>query len=159
MELHRQTETRLGDQAVLWGQRIVNRTQLNETAQVGATQLIGTPDPVRDPFHFYEHKFSVFVPASCVQSDARRASIERLISLAKPAHTAHQLELVHPRFRIGFQSAIGLDSVVGQYPESITLDRQRLGSDTVVGESADAKGPPHLQIGTRSRIGTTAILD
>jgi phage tail-like protein len=152
-------EARLGDQSVLWGKRIVNRTQLNETAQAGVTQLIGTPDPVRDPLHVYAHKFSVFVPASCVRSDDRRASIERLISLAKPAHTAHQLELVHPRFRIGFQSAIGLDSVVGEYPQSITLGRQRLGSDTVLGEAADGKGPPHLQIGIRSRIGTTAILD
>jgi phage tail-like protein len=152
-------EARLGEQSVLWGKRIVNRTQLNETAQVGATQLIGTPDPVRDPFHVYAHKFSVFVPASCARSDDRRASIERLISLGKPAHTAHQLELVHPRFRIGFQSAIGLDSVVGQYPEGFTLDRQRLGYDTVLGESANGKGPPSLQIGTRSRIGTTTILD
>ena len=47
---------RLGDQAVLWGQRIVNRSQLLEEgaeedgAQVGGTQLITTPDPLRDPF-------------------------------------------------------------------------------------------------------------
>ena len=34
-------EARLGDQSVLWGKRIVNRTQLNETARVGGTQLIG----------------------------------------------------------------------------------------------------------------------
>jgi phage tail-like protein len=34
----------LGDQAVLWGKRIVNRTQLNEGAQVGQTQLITTQD-------------------------------------------------------------------------------------------------------------------
>ena len=115
-------EARLGDQSVLWGKRIVNRTQLNETAQVGATQLIGTPDPVRDPFHVYAHKFSVFVPASCVQSDDRRASIERLISLAKPAHTAHQLELVHPRFRdrfpIGDRSRLGRGPDI---PQSFTL--------------------------------------
>ena len=147
---------RLGEQSVLWGKRIVNRTQLNETARAGATQLIGTPDPVRDPFHFYAHKFSVFVPAACVQSDDRRAAIERLIRLAKPAHTAHQLELVYPRFRIGFQSAIGLDSVVGQYPLSFTLGQQRLGSDTALGE---ANSGPHFQIGMQSRIGTTAILD
>jgi phage tail-like protein len=152
-------EARLGEQSVLWGKRIVNRTQLNETAQVGATQLIGTPDPARDPFHVYAHKFSVFVPASCVRSDDRHASLERLINLAKPAHTAHQFELVEPRFRIGFQSSIGFDSVVGRYPEGFTLDQQLLGYDTVLGRSVEQKGPPDLQIGTLSRIGTTTILD
>ena len=54
---------RLGDQAVLWGKRIVNRSQLNEGAQVGQTQLKTTQDPYRDPFHVYAHKFTVFVPA------------------------------------------------------------------------------------------------
>jgi hypothetical protein len=152
-------EARLGEQAVLWGKRIVNRTQLGETAQVGATQLVGTPDPVRDPFHFYAHKFSVFIPAACVRGEDRRAAVERLISLAKPAHTAHQLELVEPRFRIGFQSAIGFDSVVGQYPDDFVLGQRRLGYDSVLGYSIEKKGPPNLQIGTQSRIGTTTIVD
>jgi len=152
-------EARLGEQSVLWGKRIVNRTQLDETAQLGGTQLIGTPDPVRDPFHFYAHKFSVFIPAACVRGPDRRASVEHLISLAKPAHTVHQLELVEPRFRIGFQSAIGFDAVVGRYPTGFTLSQQRLGHDTVLAHSAEQKGPPNLQIGTQSRIGTTTILD
>jgi phage tail-like protein len=152
-------EARLGEQSMLWGKRIVNRTQLGETAQVGGTQLVGTPDPVRDPFHIYAHKFSVFIPAACVRGDDRRAVVERVISLAKPAHTAHQLELVEPRFRIGFQSAIGFDSVVARYPDSFTLDQQQLGYDTVLGHSVEKKGPPNLQIGTQSRIGTTTIVD
>lgn len=150
-------EARLGEQSVLWGKRIVNRTQLNETAQAGGTQLIDTGDPVRDPFHIYAHKFSVFVPAGCAASDARRVAVERLIRLAKPAHTAHQLELVEPRFRIGFQSSIGLDSVVGCYPQGLKLDRHRLARDTVLGQARANR--PTMQIGTESRIGTTTILD
>jgi phage tail-like protein len=55
---------RLGDQAVLWGNRIVNRSQLNEEARMDRSQLITTQDPYRDPFHVYAHKFTVFVPAS-----------------------------------------------------------------------------------------------
>jgi hypothetical protein len=150
-------EALLGEQSVLWGRRIVNRTQLDETARVGGTQLIDTGDPVRDPFHVYAHKFSVFVPASCARNDARRTAIERLITLGKPAHTAHQLELVEPRFRIGFQSSIGLDSVVGRYPQGFKLPRHRLGYSTVLG--SEQQGPPSLQIGTQSRIGTTTILN
>ncbi len=150
-------EARLGEQSVLWGRRIVNRTQLDETARVGGTQLIDTGDPVRDPFHVYAHKFSVFVPASYARNDARRTAIERLITLGKPAHTAHQLELVEPRFRIGFQASIGLDSVVGRYPQVFKLHKHRLGYNTVLGR--EHEGPPSLQIGTQSRIGTTTILN
>jgi phage tail-like protein len=150
-------EARLGEQSVLWGQRIVNRTQLDETARVGRTQLIDAGDPVRDPFHVYAHKFSVFIPAACARSDARRTAIERLITLGKPAHTAHQLELVEPRFRIGFQSSIGLDSVVGRYPQGFALDQHRLGRDTVLG--AAQRRPPALQIGAQSRVGTTTVLN
>jgi phage tail-like protein len=150
-------EARLGEQSVLWGHRIVNRTQLDETARVGRTQLIGTGDPVRDPFHLYAHKFSVFIPAACARRDDQRVAIERLISLGKPAHTAHQLQLVEPRFRIGFQSSIGLDSVVGCYPQGFTLGQHQLGRDTVLGREQSNR--PALQIGTQSRIGTTTILD
>jgi phage tail-like protein len=152
-------EARLGEQSMLWGQRIVNRTQLDQTAQVGGTQLIATDDPLRDPFHVYAHKFSVFIPAACARDDERRAVVDRLINLAKPAHTIHQLELVAPRFRIGVQSTIGLDSVVGRYPHGFKLDdnEQRLGYGTVLAsEKAQA---PTLRVGTRSRIGTTTFLD
>ena len=55
---------RLGDQAVLWGKRIVNRSQLDDTARADRTQLLTAQDPLRDPFHVYAYKFSVFVPAS-----------------------------------------------------------------------------------------------
>ena len=151
-------EGRLGEQSVLWGKRIVNRTKLNETAQVGVTQLIDTGDPVRDPFHLYAHKFSVFVPAGCARTDAQQAALQRLIAMSKPAHTVAQLELVEPRFRIGFQSSIGLDSVVGRYPKGFVLDDHTLGYDTVLGEPCGKEGGPTLEIGEQSRIGTTTIL-
>ena len=119
---------KLGDQAVLWGRRVVNRSQLDESAQVGQTQLLTTQDPFRDPFHVYAHKFSAFVPACYGQSDALRKSLENLIENERPAHTQYQLVFVEPRFRIGFQSMIGLDSVVGRYPATgVTLNQTPLG--------------------------------
>jgi len=149
----------LGERAILWGKRIVNRTQLNETAQVGGTQLIDAGDPVRDPFHVYAHKFSVFIPAACARTDSQQKALEQIILLNKPAHTVHQLEFVEPRFRIGFQSSIGLNSVVGRYPKGFTLDEHRLGYDTLMGEPPEKEGGPTLEIGRQSRIGSTTILD
>ncbi len=156
----------LGDQAVLWGQRIVNRSQIGRNAQVGVTQLKTTQDPFRDPFHVYAHKFSVFVPAYFIRSRNRRRTLEKLIEIEKPSHAVAQLVPVEPRFRIGFQSVIGLDAVVGRYPEGITVfdhvglggvEPQLLGRDTVLSnKSAEI---PTLRIGSRSRIGTTTLLD
>ena len=42
--------SRIGDEAVVWGRRIVNRSQLGNGAQVGGTQLKTSQDPLRDPF-------------------------------------------------------------------------------------------------------------
>lgn len=151
---------RLGDQAVLWGRRIVNRSQLNETAQTGQTQLLTTQDPFRDPFHVYAHKFSAFVPACFGKSDSLRRGLENLVNAERPAHTQHQLIFVEPRFRIGFQSMIGLDSVVGRYPsDGITLNQTSLGSASLLSTAAHKQGGPSFEVGNQSRVGTTTKLD
>ena len=148
---------RLSDQAVLWGKRIVNRTQLGRNGQVGVTKLLTTPDPDQDPFLTYAHKFSVFVPAACGRSDPQKRAIVDLLDTEKPAHTLYQLEFVEPRFRIGFQSMIGLDSVVGGYPSRFALGQMRLGRASVLGgpEGASASS---VSVG-QSRIGSSMRLD
>jgi hypothetical protein len=144
---------------VLWGKRIVNRSQLSTNAQVGQSQLITTQDPYRDPFHVYAHKFSVFVPACFGREDRHRRSLENLLNSEKPAHTYMQLEYVEARFRIGFQSMIGLDSVVGRYPEGVSLDTTTLGRASVLTEPPEKQGGPSFEIGKQSRIGSTTKLD
>jgi phage tail-like protein len=150
---------RLSDDAVLWGKRIVNRSQLNANAQVSVSQLILTQDPYRDPFYEYAHKFSVFVPAACGKSIPQKRALINLLNSEKPAHTQYQLEFVEPRFRIGFQSMIGLDSVVGRYPEGVTLNQSELGSGTVLGSAPNALSGPSFAVGKQARIGSTTRLD
>ncbi|HEX2094968.1 MAG TPA: phage tail protein [Longimicrobiaceae bacterium] len=148
---------RLGDDAVLWGQRIVNRSQLlaagpaERGAQVGVTRLITTPDPLRDPFHVYAHRFTVFVPAARACTPERRRALEGVVGAAAPAHTRWHVEYVEPRFRIGFQSMIGLDSVVGQYPRGVTLGGTSLGPASVLG-AGPPDAPPRPRIGSTSRL-------
>jgi hypothetical protein len=140
---------------VLWGKRIVNRSQLGDGAQVGVTQLKATQDPLRDPFHVYAHRFTVFVPASAGQTPERRRALERLIAREQPAHTQGTIEYVEPRFRIGFQSMIGLDSVVACLPQApVTLGETTLGTVSHLGGSQKSK-----QVLDTSRIGTTAVLE
>jgi hypothetical protein len=150
---------RLGDQAELWGRRIVNRSQLDETAQVGMTKLHTTLDPLRDPFHVHAHAFSVFVPACLARSDAARRSLTNLLESERPAHTIYTLELVEPRFRIGVQSTIGLNSVVGRYPQGVTLAGGSdaptpLGSGTVL---TGGRGQP-MDGGVPKSVGRTTVL-
>lgn len=148
---------RLGEQAMLWGKRIVNRSQLNAGAQLEATQLLAAQDPFRDPVHVYAHKFSVFVPAGYGKSAAHRQALENLLEAEKPAHTLHQLQFVAPRFRIGVQSMIGFDAVVGCYPQGVTLNQTPLGKASVLTERAPAT--PSLVIGKQARVGTTTKLE
>lgn len=148
---------RLGDNAKLWADEIVNRTQLREDrAQLGATELNSTPDPYRDPMHLYANKFSVFVPSWIEEDAVVKRSLESLIDQSKPAHTQHQTIYVAPRFRIGKQSVIGYDAVVGRYPEEVFLNQQKLGQDTVL---SGKKLEGSVQIGKSSTVGSDTFLN
>jgi phage tail-like protein len=148
---------RLGDDAILWGKRIINRSQLSSNAHAGVSQLLTTPDPFHDPFLAYSHKFTVFVPASFGASDHKKRGLINLLEAEKPAHTQYQIEYVSPRLRIGFQSMIGLDSVIGRYPTGVHLG-QKLGRDSVL-SGPSIQGGPSFEIGRRSRIGPGNKLD
>jgi phage tail-like protein len=145
---------RLGDAAVLWGASIVNRTQIDVNGRVGATQLVGTPDPLRDPFHVHAHRFTVFVPGSVGRSDTLRRALENLLRAESPAHTAWEIRYVEPRFRIGVQSMLGLDSAIGRVPRGgVTLGTTPLGPAAVLGQAPGARGVPSFEVGSGARIG------
>jgi len=142
---------RLGDCTMLWGQSVVQRSQLGENAQVGTTALKGSQDPARDPFHVYAHRFTVFVPVSAGATPERRRALEHLVGWASPAHTLGQVEYVAPRLRVGIQSTIGLNTVVARMPAGVTLGTTLLGPASVL-DSHDR------QTIDRSAVGTTAVL-
>ncbi|MEJ7598227.1 MAG: phage tail protein [Kofleriaceae bacterium] len=152
---------RLGDEARVWGDNIVNRSRLDGTgcrgnARPGVTTLNTTQDPLRDPFWNYAHKVTVFAPASCARTPAARRGLERLVRAERPAHVAFDIVYVEPRFRIGTQSMIGFDTAIGRYPDAnVTLGEAKLGRATVLG----GHGPgDSMTVGDRARIGTTTRL-
>ncbi|GAF48243.1 hypothetical protein RW1_051_00070 [Rhodococcus wratislaviensis NBRC 100605] len=142
----------LGNQTMLWGQSIVNRSQLGSTAQVGVSALEGTQDPARDPFYVYAHKFTVFVPASAGRTPERRRALERLVAWGSPAHTEGHVEYVDARLRIGVQSAIGLNTVIGRLPSGVTLGQTRLGAVSVL----DGDNPQSIDT---CAVGMTTVLE
>jgi phage tail-like protein len=141
---------RLGDDAMIWGKSIVNRSQLGETARVGVTQLKASQDPLRDPFHVYAHKFTVFVPACAGNTPEKRRSLENLIKRESPAHTLGNIEFVEARMRIGFQSMIGLDAVVARVPQGVRL------GETPIGPASVLTGDASTRVGT-GKLGSNAI--
>jgi phage tail-like protein len=146
---------RLGADSELWGARIVNRSQLGVTAQVGATRTINTPDPLRDPFHVYAHKFSVFVPAAVRCSGPDRRALEQLLAMESPAHTLSDIRYVEPRFRVGVQAMIGLDAVVARTPSGVTLTPEQPGPGQALGQATVLSGAPH--VGDSPRVGDARV--
>lgn len=153
---------RLGDDARLWGERIVNRSKLETAgttgqggAQLGVTQLKTIQEPHLDPFNVYAHRFSVFLPAWIARLPGRRRMVERLVRAESPAHTAAQIEWVAPRFRVGVQSMIGFDAVIGCYQPGIALGSDRLGKGTVLPSADGRDRPPAL--GKTTRVGSAVL--
>lgn len=137
---------RLGDQAVLWGRKVINPSG----------ELVETE---------YASRFSIFVPACIGKSAQHRKSLEMLLRSESPAHTRYNIEYVEPTFRIGMQSMIGFDAVVGRYPtKGVTVGSSALGGDSVLSEGRDGANSqgrqvPSMRIGNQSRIGATTRLD
>lgn len=146
---------RLGSESRLWGHRIVNRTSLNVNARVGGSELNLTQDPLRDPHHVYAHQYSVFVPCRYRDSDRDRRALTTLLRGESPAHTRHQLVFVEPRFRVGVQSMIGFDAVVGGVPAGVHLGATPLGAASVLTGTQPPRG---VRVGRAGRIGTTTVV-
>lgn len=150
---------RLGDCSALFGSAIVRRLQLDRFSRVGEFQLVDAGDPLRDPFHVHAHRFSVMVPLRHgADEESERRTLEHILEMAKPAHTKADLQLVQPRMRIGVQSFIGVDTIVGAYPRNTITDRSRLGHDSVLSQPPGEPTPPAMKVGVRSRIGASTVL-
>jgi hypothetical protein len=147
----------------LWSADVVGRLQLDTHAQEGLARLVSTGDPERDLFHEYAHRFRVFVPAAWVRTADDERMLRRAIDAAKPAHTQYDLYLVEPRFRVGVQSTVGIDTLVGGHPPARLAcsregppsrpPRQRLGYDTVLARRPDDDAPV-----VPTRVGIDTIL-
>lgn len=144
---------RLGDAAVLWGDTIMGRSQLGNTAQLGATRLDTTREAVLDPFNKDAYAFTVFVPGGLARTASARAAVQRALNGEAPAWSAAKLRFVLPRMRIGIQSCIGFDTVIGCWPEGVLLNQAELGRGTVLSAAPNVDPGPRLG---RSRLGPGA---
>jgi phage tail-like protein len=76
-----------------------------------------------------KHRFTVVVPRHIVSDDNAQLTLMRMIDAQKPAHTFYDVLSYTPGIRIGCQSMIGVDTLIGDYPAG-TLGSLRLGQSS-----------------------------
>ena len=107
----------------LWGPDLVGRFRLGESSRLDEGRLLPRGDTDIDVFAHHAHRFRVVLPESLVADAASEAVLRRVIESEKPAHTAYELDLVGPRFRVGVQSTVGVDTIVGGLPSAGSTGR------------------------------------
>lgn len=98
---------------------------LFEPARVGPT---GSKVRIVEHFKDAAHRFTVLVPH--IESSDREAMVQRIVELAKPAHTGFELKRFWALFRVG-EARLGLDTELG---DGVAFE------PTLLGQSALADG-------------------
>ncbi len=145
----------LGCNSLLWGKEF----SLGETTELGGFQLGNIEEPIEDPFKVNAHKFSLFIPLSYSDTEEKERTIRRIVELWKPAHTKYFLSKVEPKFRVGLQSMIGVDTIIGKYPVAILGDVSRLGKDSILGECIEERSAPVFVLNRNIRLNEETIIN
>jgi phage tail-like protein len=151
--------SRLGGLSALWGADIVKRLELDVHSTIGTFVLTDAGDPLRDPFYQSAHQFTVYLPMRRAPDATQTQTIQRIVEMAKPAHTLGTVEITLPRMRVGLQAFVGVNTVIGEYPSNPYAGQTVLGRDSVLAPAPGDEGHPTMRIGATSRIGVGTLLD
>lgn len=128
-------ETRL-DEEKLWGPEIVRRLQLDTYSEIGRFALVDGGDPLTDPVAAFAHRATVYVPVGEAFGDSDQAALEDVVEAAKPAHVTVDIRLMRPRFVIGCDLLLGVNTILGRDCRTARAD------ESVLGEDIRLAGPP-----------------
>jgi hypothetical protein len=132
----------------------VRRLQLDAYSEIGSFQLIDGGDPLTDPFDAFAHRATLYVPAGDGFGDADLAALEAIIELAKPAHVEIDVRLMRPRFVIGCDLVLGINTVLGRDTRPARID------EAILGEEILLERPPRpFALNAGLRIGRDTILE
>jgi phage tail-like protein len=148
----------LGGGERLWSRQFYQRLQVGVFSQVGAFALTDRPEPAAEANDWGANEFSVFFPADPYDSDATVAKVAAVVEREKPAHTRANVVPVLPRFRVGVQATIGVDTRVGGYTHIVLGSLSRLGYDAILACSPAERDLRKLGAAVRPRAGATTRL-
>lgn len=90
------------------------------------------------------HRFHVQLPAAAVAAGGGEAALRDLIDQERPAHTAYTLCLIGPNARVGVQSRVGVDLIVGGGDPVLRVgETTRLGGSSLAGRGSRV-GQEHI---------------
>ena len=117
------------------------------------SHLIADEDFGSPLFTDVAYQFCVELYRSQVMCPEAMPGIRAVIEQEKPAHTAYHLCIIDPSFRVGFQSRVGIDTVVAGPPRSLAL-----GTGQALGVDSALAGPMPSLLGAESRLGVNTRL-
>lgn len=123
------------------------------TAVLDQSHLISEEDFGAPLFTDVAYRFRVSVFRSQASSPDAMAKIRAVLDSEKPAHTTYELCVIEPAFRIGFQSSVGVDSIVGGPPRDLVL-----GADQSLGVQTALGGIPPSRMGSGVHLGVSTRL-
>ena len=123
---------------------------LGSSATLDASSLINNEQFGTPLFEDTAHQFSVQIYRGQMQCADDVLEVRAVIDREKPAHTAYHLCVIEPRMRVGFQSRVGIDAVVGGPPGDLALSET-----SILGEQTALGGTPASKLGFDTRVGIT----
>ena len=85
-------------------------------------------------FEDVAHRFCVAVYCAELRRPGALDAVRAVIEREKPAHTTCHLRVIEPRMRVGVQSRVGLDAIVGQAPPAVLVGGTILGHATLAAD-------------------------
>ena len=104
----------LGPAGRLWSRDYYQRLQLGVYSRVGYFKLTGEPEPDVEPLAWGANEFTVFFDCNPYEVTSTQQNVSQVVEREKPAYTQANYAPVFPRFRVGVQSTLGVDSRIGE---------------------------------------------
>ncbi len=146
-------ESRLDGLQAIWGPDLVRRLELDGHAEIGRFSLVDGGDPLTDPFAAFAHRATVYVAVAEGFADRDLAALEAVVEGARPAHVSVDVRVMKPRFVLGCDTLLGVNTILGGAPGTAVTD------ETVLGEDIRLAGPPHaFTLGPGTRLGPDTTL-
>lgn len=145
----------IGCNSFLWGME----SSLGVNTEISVFKLGDSQEPISNPFQAHAHEFSILIPSKFLSSDDYKRILRRIIDLWKPAHTKFYLCKIEPRFRIGIQSSIGTDTIIGKYSDVVLTQTSTLGREIILGEGVEGRSSPDFILNKDIRINKETIIN
>ncbi len=123
------------------------------SSDLDQSHLITNDDFGSPLFTDVAYRFMVNVYRGQIMCENVLPRVRAVLDQEKPAHTAYELCVIEPRFRVGFQSRVGVDTVVAGAQRSLAL-----GDDQLLGEETVLAGEAVSRLGVETRLGMTTRL-